>query len=90
MLNNLVLRVFSIYILFAASESSIIISSTSSAANSGARIPLPTPKDEAEEAKITAAPELKRQDSTSTSTNYCTEWSYANGNTSFVSTHEPN
>jgi hypothetical protein len=51
-------------------------------------MPLPTRQDEAEEAKVTAAPELKRQESTST--NYCTEWSYTSGNTSSVPTHEPN
>jgi hypothetical protein len=34
-------------------------------------MPLPTRQDGVEEAKVTAAPELKRQDSTST--NYCTE-----------------
>jgi hypothetical protein len=91
MLKNLATRVLSIYLLFAASASSIIIPGASSTANSGSAITVPTRQDEAE---VTAAPErtaleleLKRQDST----NYCTEWSYANGNTSSsITAHEHN
>jgi hypothetical protein len=76
MSNNVTIRVLSIYLLFTASASLIIIATASSTTSSENVITVPPRAYNAEEATVTAAPELKRQDST----NYCTEWSIVDGN----------
>jgi hypothetical protein len=74
---NVFIRALSIHLLFTASTSSFTITSTSTPTIlEDALIVVPARTYDVEEAKATAAPELKRQ----ATTNYCTEWSIVNGN----------
>jgi hypothetical protein len=73
---NGVIRALSIHLLFTASISPFTIASSSAPTYSEDAITVPARLYYVEEAKVTAAPELKRQDTT----NFCTEWSFANGN----------
>ena len=77
---NVIIRVLSMHLLFTASISSFTITSSSTPTYSEDAIAVPARMYNVEEAKVTAAPELKRQDTT----NYCTEWSVVNGN-NFIS-----
>jgi hypothetical protein len=87
MSNNVAIRVLSIYLLFTASASLFIIAAASTTTDSESAITVPPRVYNAEEANVTAAPKLKRQDST----NYCTEWSIVNGgNFSSAAGYTPN
>jgi hypothetical protein len=79
MSNNVAIRVLSIYLLFTAFASIFIIAVASTTTESEGAITVPPGVYKAEEAKVTAGPELKRRDSA----NYCTEWSIVNGNNLF-------
>jgi hypothetical protein len=75
MSRNVVVRALSIHLFFTPYINALTTASSSTPTYSEDAITVPARVYSVEEAKVTAAPELKRQDST----NYCTEWSIVNG-----------
>jgi hypothetical protein len=77
---NVVLHALSIHLLFTTSICAFNIALSLTSTSPEEAITAPARMHNLEGAKVTAAPELKRQDAI----NYCTEWSIVNGN-SFIS-----
>jgi hypothetical protein len=77
---NVVLHALSIHLLFTTSICAFNIALSVTSTSAEEAITAPARMHNLEGAKVTAAPELKRQDAI----NYCTEWSIVNGN-SFIS-----
>jgi hypothetical protein len=73
---DVVIHALSIHLLFTISIRSFTIASSLTSVSPEEAITAPARMYNLGGAKVTAAPELKRQDAT----NYCTEWSIVNGN----------